>query len=203
MKVASLVMLAALLACPLPIEAVNVTTNAGCSSTQSGITSTIDFGPSGSPAATDPAGHATYSTPFFNQGTGVDCAPASYLGLTTGNTTTITFDQPIDYFGLAWDSKDSNNVIEFFDGATLLASFSGADSPIADTFEANYVNFFAEPGEEFTSIVLSAGGCCFETDNHSYRLAATVVSQPPTMLMLALGLLSGLLGAVRRASSPR
>lgn len=178
--------LIALLACgTVPSFAVTVTTSDGCTSSVPGITSTLTFDSS---SAVDPAGHAVYSgTVAFNGGTN-PCG-SGWL-FQNGSTTTITFDQPIDYFGTAWGSKDSYNSIQLFNG----------DTPVGSTYTGSiggspYVNFFADAGEQFTRVVLSSSGCCFETDNHSYRLAADAseVPEPGSMLTVVAGSVAVLL----------
>jgi hypothetical protein len=163
-----------------------VTQSAGCTSGVSGLTSTIDFGTS--PAnATDPAGHATYTTPFFNQGTNPNCG-GSFLSLWTDQSTTVTFDQPLDYFGMVWGSPDPYNSLQVFDGLTLLGTFSGTTGG-TNNGDPHYVNFFAGSGEQITRLVFSTTSCCFETDNHSYRLVSQVsspVPEPGEIVPLAL-----------------
>jgi len=171
-------LLALLVPSALRLCATTVTFTAGCTSGEAGITSTITFDGA---VATDPAGHATYTGAQFNNGTN-PCG-SDFLGISS-STTTILFDQPIDYFGFAWGTPDPNNNVEFFNGATSLFLFSGA------TAAPTYVNVFAGAGEQFTRIVFSYEGCCFETDNHSYRLApgATLVPEPSSLSVALLGL---------------
>ena len=151
----------------LPLFAATVTTTPGCTTGVAGITSTITF--TGA-IALDPAGHATYTGAQFNNGSN-PCG-SDFLA-TAGSPTTITFDQPIDYFGLAWGTPDPNNDIQLFNGATSVFFFQGTTAP-----SNNYLNFFADPGEQFTRVVLSYESCCFETDNHSYRLAGVGAAAP-------------------------
>ncbi len=185
MRIMKCALLILLMASALPVwaDTVNETTNSGCVSTNPNITSTIDFGPANAPNAVDPQGHATYTTPFFNNGTDTGCG-GSFLGLNGGQTTTITFNAPIDYFGLDWGSPDGYNSLELFDGATSIGTYSGNQG-------GQYVNFFVTSGE-ITSVVLSSTSCCFETDNHSYHLlAGSPVPEPSTLMELGIGLLVG------------
>src|SRR5258708_6052706 len=150
-----------------------------CTSTVANLTSTITFN---GLSTVDPAGHATYSGAAFDQGSDPGCG-GDWLGL-NNQSTTITFNQPIDYFGLAWGSADSGNSLQLFNGAAPVgATFLGGGGNL-------YVNFFAGAGEQFTRIVLSYSGCCFETDNHSYRLiAATGVPEPASFMLVGVAVI--------------
>ncbi|MEH2467492.1 Npun_F0296 family exosortase-dependent surface protein [Nostoc sp.] len=177
----------------------------GIFSTVLGAT-TIDF----NNGINDPNGVATYSTPnAIVQGDlpGQYAAPAgdksSYLTISPadsnvqGNTgpVTINFKKALNYFGLHWGSVDTYNSIAFFNGSTLLRTFTGSDVSTPPTGNQTipqdnlFVDFFADPGETFDKIVLSSSGVAFETDNHSYRLAS--VPEPTTTLgLLAFGIIS-------------
>ncbi len=105
------------------------------------ITSTIDFGPSGcSRNAVDPAGNATYATPFFNAGTDPGCG-GGFLGLNGGQSTTITFSSPINYFGLYWGSPDGYNSLDLYHGANLDWELYGV-SIVGPNGGGNYMNFY-------------------------------------------------------------
>jgi hypothetical protein len=164
--------------------AVTMTDTAGCTSAVAGITSTLDF--TGA-TATDAAGNATYThTGGFNGASNPGCG-GDWISLNGGQTTTITFISPIDYFGLAWGTKDPYNTLQLFNGATQIGpTYTGG------AFATSYINFFADAGEQFTSVVLGSGTqCCFESDNHSYRLAPTT-SAVPEPSSVALGIFGGL-----------
>ena len=130
-----------------------------------------------------------------------------------GNTGTVTinFAAPINYFGLYWGSVDTYNSIGFYDGNTLLTDFStngqtldtsglggyfgGALVPQAQAVgswtsaaDNTFVNFFANPGESFTSVVLQSTGIAFESDNFAYVVGTP---EPSSILgLLILGALS-------------
>jgi hypothetical protein len=167
----------------IPAFAVTVTGTYGCTSQVPGITNTITFA---GESAVDPLGYATYTTPYFDQGTNPGCG-ADWLGLSGGQTTTITFSAPMDYFGLVWGSPDWYNSLELLDGATVLGTYTGSIVGGGHT----YLNFFADPGEQFTEVVLSSSACCFESQNHSYQLASTSTPEPGTLGLLIPPILAG------------
>jgi hypothetical protein len=121
----------------------------------------------------------------------------SILGDATGNTpVTIAFANPLDYFGLYWGTPDANNSISFFNGDTLLQSFTGDAlfSTVTSGSGAAYANFFAGPGESFNKVVLSDTGVAFESDNHAYKVAASEsVPEPVTSLTAFASVVGGVL----------
>lgn len=120
----------------------------------------------------------------------------SILGDARGtNPVTIAFANPLDYFGLYWGTPSPNNTISFFNGNTLLQSFSGdALYSIVPSTSAAYANFFAEPGETFNKVVLSESSIAFESDNHAYKFAdSTPVPEPASSLSVFAGFVAGAL----------
>jgi hypothetical protein len=120
----------------------------------------------------------------------------SILGNASGTTpVTIAFANPLDYFGLYWGTPSANNTISFFNGNTLLQSFSGSAlySAVTSTGAA-YANFFAEPGESFNKVVLSDTSIGFESDNHAYKVVASEsVPEPVTSLTAFASVVAGVL----------
>jgi hypothetical protein len=120
----------------------------------------------------------------------------SILGDARGTTpVTIAFANPLDYFGLYWGTPSANNTISFFNGDTLLQSFTGdALYRIVPSTGAAYANFFAEAGESFNKVVLSEISVAFESDNHAYRVAASEsVPEPVTSLTAFASVVAGVL----------
>jgi len=118
----------------------------------------------------------------------------SVLGDARGTSpVTIAFANPLDYFGLYWGTPVGNNRIDFFNGDTLLQSFTSNDVASSITSSAAvYVNFFAEPGESFNKVVLSDSGVAFESDNHAYKVAdSTPVPEPASSLSVLAGVVAG------------
>ena len=107
-----------------------------------------------------------------------------------GNATeTITFTSEKNTFGLYWGSVDSYNSIKFYDGTTLVASYTGADiSPLfpdgnQGSFTSNgYVEFSGL--RSFNKVVLASSSNAFEIDNISAG------SIPPSTLPPITGTLS-------------
>lgn len=120
----------------------------------------------------------------------------SILGDARGTApVTIAFANPLDYFGLYWGTPSPNNTISFFNGNTLLQSFTGDAlySEVPSTGAA-YANFFAGPGESFNKVVLSESSIAFESDNHAYKVAATEsVPEPLTSLTAFASVVTGVL----------
>jgi len=120
----------------------------------------------------------------------------SILGDARGTSpVTIDFANPLDYFGLYWGTPSANNTISFFNGNTLLQSFTGdALYSIVPSTGAAYANFFAEAGESFNKVVLSEISVAFESDNHAYKVAASEsVPEPVTSLTAFASVVAGVL----------
>jgi VCBS repeat-containing protein len=109
------------------------------------------------------------SAPFV--GPGVADA-TNYLSIGAGGTETITFAHDQNAFGLYWGSVDTYNSISFYHGATLVASYTGANvAPLfADgnrtSFSSNGYVEFAGLGS-FDKVVLASSSNAFEIDNIS------------------------------------
>jgi VCBS repeat-containing protein len=97
----------------------------------------------------------------------------NYLSVGAGGTETITFAALENSFGLYWGSVDPFNTIDFYNGTTLVASFTGNDvSPLfangnLGSFSSNgYVEFLGLAS--FDKVVLGTGSTnAFEVDNIS------------------------------------
>jgi fibronectin-binding autotransporter adhesin len=129
----------------------------------------------------------TDTTPYLSTG---------YDGTQGLMTETVTFSQPQWEFGLFWGSMDSYNTLEFYNGSTLVGTFTG-DSVTAPPSGANgdqgsfatnrYVNFFGE----YTSVEFLSTSPAFEIDNISAGSSPTLsssVPEPSTWALMLLGL---------------
>jgi hypothetical protein len=107
----------------------------------------------------------------------------------SGATVNRDLCDAVRYIGFEWGTPDDYNSFQIFDGASLLASYTGTAIGPNTSFAA-YANFSADSGEVFTKIVFSSSGCCFETDNLSYiEAAGEGVPEPATFFapILAAG----------------
>jgi hypothetical protein len=110
----------------------------------------------------------------------------------------LTLGTTSDYFGLFWGSVDTYNSIIFYLGGVEVGSFGGLDvAPPADGNQQaeatnRYVNFWFQNGEMYDAVRLSSNGFAFESDNHAYRVTASVPEPAAALLMLIslLGLVS-------------
>ncbi len=113
-----------------------------------------------------------------------------------------------NYFGLYWGSLDLYNSIHFYDGASLIGSFNGADifSLMANGGQSSwasnrYVNFLFTDGDLFDRIVLVSTNWAFESDNHAFGNVTTSVPEPATLAMFGLGLIGlGMMARRRQAA---
>lgn len=118
-----------------------------------------------------------------------------YVAISGGSSLTFTFTGPASYLGFLWGTVDDFNTATFYDGDTVVGSFSGADllDP-PDGVSAIYANFYAVGGT-FTSVVLASGGNSFEFDN--VRVAATPLPAALGLFGMAVAGM-GVLGVKRR-----
>jgi len=103
----------------------------------------------------------------------------NYLSVGGGGAETITFGAEQNAFGLYWGSVDSYNMVSFYDGTKLVASYSGADvAPLfsdgnQDSFSSNGYVEFSGLGQ-FNKVVLTSSASAFEIDN----VSAGTLAQP-------------------------
>lgn len=130
----------------------------------------------------DPNGIATYSGGALNTTNGGSQLAGNNTDFLSenGTTTTITFNTPIDYFGLYWGSIDGSNTVTLYSGGNSLFTFTGSQISGGDS----YVSFNMS-GVTVDQITIGYAGCCFETDNHSFVTAASVATPEPSTMTTA------------------
>lgn len=135
--------------------------------------------------AADEFGGAYSGTGTANTNYSVQSASAN-LGAV--KKTTLTLNAPHAYFGLWWSAGDNENVMDFYNGSTLVAHFTTATLPakLPKTYFGNptaafigqdktepfaFLNFFGANGTTWNKIVFTnSGSSGFESDNHTDRV---------------------------------
>ncbi len=172
-----------------------------------GINVTFSGTGAGTAALPDLSGH--YAAPYLTGGSGAAFdnlqadGPDATQYLTTGmGQVTLQLDGYNRYFGLLWGSVDDYNTLSFYDGNTLLFSFTGIDvdgsangnQGAGGTF---YVNINSDTA--FNKVVASSTAFGFEFDNVALGInpiAVSPIPEPETYSLLMAGL--ALIGAIIR-----
>ena len=96
---------------------------------------------------------ATAAAPYTPSGP----QTTNYLAAEVNNNVTISYAQNQQYFGLNWGSVDSYNTLNFYEGSTLVASYSGSQITTAQGSQgANgsyFVNFDFSNGATYNKVV--------------------------------------------------
>jgi len=121
----------------------------------------------------------------------------SYLAQAQGQTTTLTLSQGVNYFGLWFSALDATNDLQFYDGSTLLYSFTASSfisgvgaCPSSTGYCGNpntgytnssqqyaYINFYDTTGT-FNIVKFSEGNTGnFESDNNAVAEISTQNTQ--------------------------
>lgn len=103
-------------------------------------------------------------------------------------SSTLKLESPSSYFGMWWSAGDAKNVLEFYNGDTLMGRFTTASlmEPLPPSYDGNpinrsinrgepygFINFFGDEVTAWDRIVLTNDGSSgFESDNYTTRVAA-------------------------------
>jgi hypothetical protein len=107
-----------------------------------------------------------------------------------------------NYIGFYAGSLDDFNLIQFFNGSTLVSSYTGTALAALAGVPANgdqsigrYFNVF-ESGNSFTTVLLTSGANAFELDNFAIGVAgpSNEVPVPGTLALFGLGLIAAAVG---------
>ena len=154
------------------------------------------------------ASSGVYAAPYLSggNGTGFGAQPngadtTTYLSTGVGSIE-LDFTQNLSYLGVLWGSIDGYNSIAFYDGATLLQSFSGTDILAGANGDQGvngtlYVNFNSDT--LFNRVVFSSTQNAFEFDNVAYNQTIdheVPAPEPVTLSLFGAGLAG--VGALRR-----
>jgi hypothetical protein len=102
------------------------------------------------------------------------------------SATTLTLSQNNGYFGMWWSAGDPSNVLELFDGNTLVAKFTTASllGKLSTTYNGNprntsldssepfaFINFYGDANTTWNKIILTNNSSSgFESDNYTDRV---------------------------------
>jgi hypothetical protein len=172
----------------------------------------VTFSGTGARTAALPDLSGYHAAPYLSSGSGAAFGTLQADGkdatqyLTTGTgQVTLQLEGYSQYFGLLWGSVDDYNTLSFYNGNTLLFSFTGLDvdagangnQGAGGTF---YVNINSDAA--FNKVVASSTAYGFEFDNVAlaiHPLAVSPVPEPETYSLLMAGL--ALIGAIVRRRS--
>lgn len=175
---------------------------------QSGVT-TLDFNTNTLPSGVTLT--AAASNLVTGNLSGVYAAPpgdsSRYLTVspTSGSPVSIALATAANYIGFYAGSLDDFNLIQFFNGSTLVSSYTGSTLAALAGVPANgdqsigrYFNVF-ETGNSFTSVLLTSAQNAFELDNFAIGVAAptTEVPLPGTLSLFGLGLIAAAVGRAK------
>ena len=115
---------------------------------------TVRQGPLVSGESAPPAGDSTFYV----------SVPQLYDLDNTASVTVNNLGGTYDYFGIFWGSVDTYNTLSFYNGTSLVGSYTGSDAITPSAANGNqtapstnlYVNFYFDNSEVFDSFVMSS-----------------------------------------------
>lgn len=110
---------------------------------------------------------------------------------TVPSSDTLDLGSTYNYFGFYWGSIDKYNTILFYNGATSVASFTGADFPPADGNQTSpstneYVDFFFSGSDTYNRVVFGTTTLNFEFDNVAFGNVS--IPEPPSFALFGIAL---------------
>ena len=153
-------------------------------------------------------GTGVYGGRWAPSGAGGEVNTSQSLNIFKNNAVTIGLDGSLNYYGINWGAISAGNDFAFYQGDSLVETFTYNDvNPIAPirasqhNGEGNgYLHFYAtDSSGTFDRIVISqSGGGGFESDNHSFAYGNDAFSPAPVPFeaetSLGLLLLGGFFG---------
>lgn len=160
--------------------------------------------------ATLPNVSGIYAAPYISNSNGTLFGNAQANGqnetqyLTTGiGSVTLDLGDYHQYFGLLWGSVDNYNTLSFYDGTTLLFSFTGADvNTLANGDQGADGTFYVNINSDtaFNRVIATSSQYAFEFDNVALAEQPiefpAEIPLPGTLPLLGIGLLMN--GVIRR-----
>ena len=108
---------------------------------------------------------------------------SNYAFSSDSTQTTLALSTGVSYFGMWWSAGDSENILDFYSGATKIFTFtSSVLDGLSTSYNGNpnsafrgqnssqkyaYINFFVQSGEQIDKVI--ARGSNFESDNWTLR----------------------------------
>lgn len=122
--------------------------------------------------------------------------------------TTLSLTNNSGYFGMWWSAGDPANVLDFYNGNTLVAQFTTASllGQLSTAYDGNprntsldskepfaFINFYGDANTTWNKIVLTnSGSSGFESDNYTSRVATyTPSTDGPTLPGVTVARVSG------------